>query len=44
MECKHGTHEPCNLCAEEDAEHDIVECHRCGRQWTVPCIFDEDYS
>jgi|LakMenEpi03Aug12_release.lakeMendotaPanAssembly.Ray.scaffolds.fasta_scaffold2558263_1 hypothetical protein len=22
MECKHGTHEPCDLCAEEDAEHD----------------------
>lgn len=22
MECKHGTTEPCNLCAEEDAEHD----------------------
>ena len=25
-------------------EHDIVECHRCGKQWTVPCNFDEDYS
>lgn len=25
-------------------EHDIVECSRCGRQWTVPCSFDEDYS
>ena len=25
-------------------EHDIVECHRCGRQWKVPCNFDEDYS
>lgn len=22
MECKHGTHEPCDLCAEEDAEQD----------------------
>lgn len=22
MECKHGTSEPCDLCAEEDAEHD----------------------
>jgi len=22
MECKHGTTEPCSLCAEEDAEHD----------------------
>ena len=25
-------------------EHDIVECSRCGKQWTVPCSFDEDYS
>lgn len=25
-------------------EHDIVECHRIGRQWTVPCNFDEDYA
>lgn len=25
-------------------EHDIVECPRCGKQWTVPCNFDEDYS
>ena len=25
-------------------DHDIVECHRCGKQWTVPCNFDEDYS
>ena len=25
-------------------EHDIVECHRCGKQWTVPCNFDGDYS
>jgi hypothetical protein len=22
MECKHGTSEPCDLCAEEDEEHD----------------------
>lgn len=22
MECKHGRPEPCDLCAEEDAEHD----------------------
>ena len=21
-----------------------IECHRCGKQWTVPCNFDEDYS
>ena len=25
-------------------EHDIIECSRCGKQWTVPCNFDEDYS
>lgn len=25
-------------------EHDIVECSHCGKQWTVPCNFDEDYS
>lgn len=25
-------------------EHDIVECPLCGKQWTVPCNFDEDYS
>lgn len=25
-------------------EHDIVECPHCGKQWTVPCNFDEDYS
>lgn len=26
------------------AEHEIVECAHCGKQWTVPCNFDEDYS
>jgi hypothetical protein len=25
-------------------EHDIVECSHCGKQWTVPCNFNEDYS
>jgi len=25
-------------------EHDVIECSRCGKQWTVPCNFDEDYS
>lgn len=25
-------------------ERDIVECPRCGKQWTVPCFFDEDCS
>ena len=25
-------------------EHDIIECSRCGKQWTVPCNFDDDYS
>lgn len=29
---------------EEVTEHDIVECSHCGKQWTVPCNFDEDYS
>lgn len=25
-------------------ERDIVECSRCGKQWSVPCNFDQDYS
>jgi hypothetical protein len=23
---------------------DVVECSKCGKQRTVPCTFDEDYS
>ena len=26
------------------AEQERIECSRCGKQWTVPCNFDEDYS
>jgi hypothetical protein len=38
-------HEPrvVDCCGVVD-EHDIVECSHCGKQWTVPCNFDEDYS
>ena len=25
-------------------EHDIEECSRCGKQITVACSFDDDYS
>lgn len=32
-----------DCCAVVD-ERDILECPHCGKQWTVPCSFDEDYS
>ena len=25
-------------------DYDVVECHQCGRQETVRCRFDEEYS
>lgn len=31
-------------CCGMVSEHDVIECSRCGKQWTVPCNFDEDYS
>jgi len=27
-----------------DGVTDVVECPRCGRQKSVPCNFDEEYS
>ena len=41
----HRCPEPrCVDCCGVVDEHDIVECPHCGKQWTVPCSFDEDYS
>lgn len=27
-----------------DGETDVVECPKCGRQWTEICNFDEEYT
>ena len=27
-----------------DGRTEWADCPRCGKQWTVPCNFDEDYS
>lgn len=34
----------CVDCCGVTEDHDIEECARCGRQKTVACTFDEDYS
>lgn len=48
--CTSATGGPCyslgrcvDCCGVHD-ERDIVECSRCGRQWTESCSFDEEFS
>lgn len=41
----HRCPEPrCVDCCGVVDEHDILECPHCGKQWTAPCSFNEDYS
>ena len=45
--CKRTQGEPCGeaRCVQCDGgDWDVVECSKCGKQKTVPCTFDEDYS
>ena len=42
-------HHPCPAprcvdCCGVAEDQDIMECPRCGKQWTARCTFDEDYS
>jgi len=34
----------CVDCCGVTGERDILECSKCGKQWTVRCSFDEDFS
>lgn len=27
-----------------NSDDDVVECHRCGKQWVTGCNFDDDMS
>lgn len=31
-------------CCTIKPEQDILECPHCGKQWSVRCSFDEDFS
>lgn len=43
--CDRKCPEPrCVDCCGVTDEVDIMECPKCGKQWSGPCSFDEDYS
>jgi hypothetical protein len=31
-------------CCSVEPDRDILECSKCGKQWSAPCSFDDDYS
>lgn len=32
------------ICCGVEDDRDIIECSKCGFQWSESCIFDEDFS
>lgn len=38
-----GTARCVDCCGVED-DRDILECERCGKQWSVRCTFDDDFA
>ena len=34
----------CVDCCKREDERDVLECQRCGKQISVACSFDEDFS
>lgn len=34
----------CVDCCKQEADRDVIECAICGRQKSVSCSFDEDFS
>lgn len=37
-------HFRCVDCCKQEEERDVEECDRCGRQISVTCSFDDEYS
>jgi Neuraminidase (sialidase) len=42
--CSDGKHDMWRVVKCDGSKFDTVECSRCGKQKTVACTFDEDYS
>lgn len=37
-------HGRCVDCCGVEDDRDIIECQKCGKQWSESCSFDEEFS